>query len=98
MAASQTEHRDEDARPKFGKERAIPLRGLKEDARVQLVEDEEVVGRLEVTHRGTTWRYGVDSDQRVSFLDVRDQDRQRVDIGEPDWMYSVFVQVGVEDR
>jgi len=85
-------------RPNVGTERSLSLRGETKDANVSLCEDEVYAARLEVEHDGTTWRYGVDDDRRVTFLDARDRDGRIVNVDEPDWMYDVFLRIGVEDR
>jgi len=84
--------------PNVGTERSLPLRGKTKDAHVALCEDDVYAACLEVEHDGTTWRYGVDDDRRVTFLDARDRDCHIVDVEEPDWIYDVFLRIGVEDR
>lgn len=89
---------EQGVRAHIGTERSISLRQLTKNAYVSLEEDREYVARLEIRHDSMTWRYGVDDDRRVTFLDARDTNGHRVDVAEPDWMYDVFNQIGVRDR
>lgn len=83
--------------PHIGKDRLVPIPAdTTKKARVQLVDDPRYAARLEVFFDGTTWRYGIHDDRRATFLDAR-RNGEEVEVGEPDWMWSIFNGLDIRD-
>ncbi|WP_042663242.1 hypothetical protein [Haloferax sp. ATB1] len=66
------------------------------EVRIEITSDADYAARLDVHHEGRRWVYGIDSNQRATFIDAFDRKGRSDDPDEPDWMREVFVQLEVD--
>ncbi|RDZ39398.1 hypothetical protein C5B91_20095 [Haloferax sp. Atlit-10N] len=64
--------------------------------RIEITSDADYAARLDVHHEGHRWVYGVDSNQRATFIDAFDTDGRVDDPDEPEWMREVFLELEVD--
>ncbi|ELZ76089.1 hypothetical protein [Haloferax volcanii] len=65
------------------------------EVRIEITSDADYAARLDVHHEGRRWVYGIDSNQRATFIDAFDDGRVD-EPDEPEWMREVFLQLGVD--